>query len=51
MLEDVRENGIQEKAPLTVFWPTMMSYPVQPVGVVITERTVTFTIRSDSHWH
>jgi predicted permease len=43
--EDVRENGIQEQAPLTVFWPTMMSLPWAPG--LNTWRAVTFAIRSD----
>lgn len=47
VVEDVRENGILEPAPLTVFWPTMMSYPFRPGGVLNTERAETFAIRSD----
>jgi predicted permease len=38
--EDVRENGVQEKAPEIVYWPSMaVDYR--------TERTVTFAIRSE----
>jgi ABC-type antimicrobial peptide transport system permease subunit len=42
---DVRENGIQERAPLTVYWPTMMANPFG-VGTDVW-RTETFAIRSD----
>ena len=46
VVQDVRENGIQEQAPLTVYWPTMMSNIFGP-GPVNAWRTVTFVIRSD----
>jgi predicted permease len=45
VLQDVRENGIQERAPLTVYWPTMMANPFG-VGTDV-RRTETFAIRSD----
>ena len=46
VLQDVRENGIQEQAPLTVYWPTMLSNMFRP-GPLNAWRTVTFVIRSD----
>ncbi len=46
VLQDVRENGIQEKAPLTVYWPTMVSN-MFGAGPLDAWRTVTFVIRSD----
>jgi predicted permease len=45
VVQDVRENGIQEQAPLTVYWPTMMSSLFGPGPEVW--RTVTFVVRSD----
>jgi predicted permease len=45
VMQDVRENGIQENAPLTVYWPTLM--PGFPPGQLNAEREVTFAIRSD----
>jgi predicted permease len=45
VLQDVRENGIQERAPLTVYWPTMMANPFG--GGTDVWRTETFAIRSD----
>jgi hypothetical protein len=45
VVEDVRENGIQERAPLTVYWPTLM---VNPFGQgTDVWRTETFAIRSN----
>jgi predicted permease len=45
--QDVRENGIQEKAPLSVYWPTMMPSPFGPAGGTDVWRTATFAVRSD----
>ena len=45
VVQDVRENGLQEPAPLTVYWP-----PLQPAlgpFPMNAERAVTFAIRSD----
>jgi predicted permease len=45
VVQDVRENGIQEPAPLTVYWPTIVpAWGPFPLDV---QRTVTFAIRSD----
>jgi len=46
VVQDVHEKGVQERAPETVYWPSLMSnlYGPGPVGAV---RTVTFAIRSD----
>jgi predicted permease len=46
VIQDVRENGIQEQAPLTVYWPPVMSNMFGP-GPLNAWRTVTFVIRSD----
>jgi predicted lysophospholipase L1 biosynthesis ABC-type transport system permease subunit len=45
VMQDVRENGIQENAPLTVYWPTLMFG--FPPGQLNAYREVTFAIRSD----
>jgi predicted permease len=44
--EDVRENGVQDKAPVIVYWPSIMAgiYGPQSFDAV---RTVTFVLRSD----
>ena len=44
VIEDVRENGIQEKPPMTVYWPTLMTFGPGPLSAW---RSVTFVIRSD----
>jgi predicted permease len=44
VVQDVRENGVQEKAPETVYWPSLMEF--KP-GVPDSTRLATFIIRSD----
>jgi predicted permease len=46
VIQDVRENGVQEKAPEIVYWPPMMTnlFGPSPLGAI---RNVTFVIRSD----
>jgi predicted permease len=44
VVQDVRENGVQEKAPETVYWPPLMEF--KP-GVPDSTRLATFVIRSD----
>jgi len=46
VVEDVRENGVQEKAPAIVYWPSMMAGIYGPHSFDA-RRTVTFVLRSD----
>jgi predicted permease len=46
VIQDVRENGVQAKAPEIVYWPSMMENLFGP-GPGQTMRTVTFVIRSE----
>jgi predicted permease len=46
VIEDVRENGVQEKAPETVYWPSLTRDLYGP-GNLDAVRTVTFLIRSE----
>jgi predicted permease len=46
VVQDVRQNGIQERAPDIVYWPTSMANPFNP-DVPIVQRAVTFVIRSE----
>jgi predicted permease len=46
IVQDVRENGVQEKAPAIVYWPSMSEGIYGPHSFD-TERSVTFVIRSD----
>ena len=46
VIEDVRERGVQDKAPEIVYWPPMMEY-LFGAKAPQTVRTVTFVARSD----
>jgi predicted permease len=46
VVQDVRENGVAETAPATVYWPTLGDDPYAAGRVRVT-RTVTFAVRSD----
>ena len=46
VIQDVRENGLQEKAPETVYWPALLENAFGP-GPAEATRTATFAIRSD----
>jgi predicted permease len=46
VVQDVRENGVQEKAPEIVYWPSIMKDLFGP-GSMQAIRTVTFAIRSE----
>ena len=46
VIEDVREKGVQEKAPEIVYWPPIMENLFGP-GPAQAVRTVTFVIRSE----
>jgi putative ABC transport system permease protein len=43
--EDVLENGVQQKAPEIVYWPSMSN--ISKPSLAYSIRTVTFVIRSD----
>ncbi len=47
VVQDVRQNGIQEKAPDIVYWPALMRNSFVPNGGLIVTRAVTFVIRSE----
>jgi hypothetical protein len=46
VIQDVRENGVQAKAPEIVYWPSLMENLFGP-GPAGATRTVTFVIRSE----
>ena len=46
VVEDVHHNGVDEKAPPTVYWPAMLSDPYTQTPSIFAPRSVTFTIRS-----
>jgi predicted permease len=45
VVQDVRDNGVHNPAPATVYWPSMGESPYQAGQTTIT-RTVTFVVRS-----
>ncbi len=48
IVENVRENGVHEEAPETVYWPTMMDADgVSGPGSLDAVRAVTFVVRSE----
>ena len=47
VVQDVRQNGIQEKAPDIVYWPVLMRNSFVHNGGLMVTRAVTFVIRSE----
>ena len=45
VVQDVRDNGVQEPAPATVYWPSFVD-SVYRAGTTTVARTVTFAVRS-----
>jgi predicted permease len=46
VIQDVRENGVDERAPAIVYWPSMLDNLYGP-GPLDAVRSVTFVVRSD----
>ena len=44
--QDVHQNGVDEEAPATVYWPVMLKLPWAN-NSIDTQRAVTFVVRSD----
>lgn len=44
--QDVRQNGVDEEAPATVYWPIMVKVPYAN-NAIETQRFVTFVVHSD----
>lgn len=47
VVEDVRQHGIEEVAPPTVYWTAMLNDPYTPQPTIDAPRSVTFAIRSN----
>jgi hypothetical protein len=45
--QDVRHNGVDEKAPVTVYWPVMLNDPYTSKPLIDAPHSVTFVIRSE----
>lgn len=46
VVEDVRHNGVDEKAPQIIYWPAMIQSPYTRKFTIDAPRAVTFAIRS-----
>ncbi len=46
VVQDVRHNGVDEKAPVTIYWPAMINDPYTAKPTLDAPREVTFAIRS-----
>jgi predicted permease len=46
VVEDVRHNGVEEKAPTTIYWPPLMSDPYSSQPRLYAVRSVNFAIHS-----
>jgi predicted permease len=46
VVQDVRLHGVDESAPLTVYWPAMLNNPYTAQPAILGPRSVTFAIRS-----
>ena len=44
--EDVHVHGVDDKAPVVIYWPAMLNSPYTPQPTLFTRRFVTFTIHS-----
>jgi predicted permease len=44
--QDVRQNGVDENAPATVYWPMMVKVPFEN-NQIETQRAITFVVHSD----
>ena len=45
--EDVRQHGVDEKAPAIIYWPAMLNDPYTSQPTIDGPRSVTFAIRSN----
>ena len=46
VVEDVRHNGVDEKAPAIIYWTAMINSPYTRTPTIDSQRAVTFAIRS-----
>ena len=47
VVQDVRHNGVDESAPVIVYWPAMINNPYTRTPTIDAPRAVTFAIRSN----
>lgn len=47
VVEDVRHNGVDEKAPTTIYWPVLMNDPYSRQPRLYAQRSVNFVIHTN----
>ncbi len=47
VVQDVRHNGVDERAPAIIYWPAMINNPYTAKPTIDASRAVTFAIRSN----
>jgi predicted permease len=47
VVEDVRHNGVDQRAPAIIYWPSVINDPYTSKPTISATRAVTFVIRSD----
>ncbi len=47
VVQDVRHNGVDEKAPAIIYWPAMINSPYTPKPTIDPPRAVSFALRSN----
>ncbi len=47
VVQDVRHNGVDEKAPAIIYWPAMINSPYTPKPTIDPPRAVSYAIRSN----
>jgi predicted permease len=47
VVQDVRQHGVDEKAPPTIYWPSMLDDPYSRKPAIESARAAVFVIRSD----
>jgi len=47
VVEDVRQHGVDQKAPAIIYWPSMIHNPYDPQPPLAVTRSVRFAVRSN----
>lgn len=47
VVQDVRHNGVDEKPPVTIYWPTMLMSPYTRPPSTDSQRAISFAIRTN----
>lgn len=47
VVQDVRHNGVDEKAPITIYWPTMLYSPYTRTRTIDSQRGISIAVRTN----